>query len=340
MQAAVLRTVGAPLVMDEVPLPALGPDDVLVQTKACGICGTDIHIQEGWGYRPELPFVLGHEPSGVVAQVGERVTRFQIGERVVANIFFTCGDCFYCRTNRETQCLNLGGILGVLKHWGGYGQYFRVPARQLFHLPDSVAFTEGAVLADAVVTAVHAVERGRVSPGETVVIIGVGGCGSAAAQVCKMKGARVIGVDRSQAKRDRALALGADLALNSPEVDVAQAVRDATDGFGAQCVIDAVGSQETLQQAVDALGRGGRLVILGYTQDRYPLDPRQIAVSELEILGTRSGGRQSTVDALRVVADERWKPIVTDVLPIQEVNQALDMLRAGRALGRIVLTFE
>lgn len=337
MKAAVLHTLGAPLSIQEVPEPRIGPDEVLVRTEACGICGTDLHIQDGWGYTPRLPFVMGHEACGVVAAVGANVTRFAPGDRVVPNIFFTCDACVNCRTNCETQCLNLGGILGVLAHWGGYGEYFRIPARQLFLLPESIPFADGAVIADAVVTALHAVQRGRVAGGEAVLIVGVGGCGSAALQICALYGARVIAVDRTPAKLGRALDLGATV-LQAAD-DVPAAVRALTDGHGANCVIDTVGSLETLTQSIGALARGGRLVILGYTQERYALDPRQIAVNELEVVGTRSGGRQCTADAIRLVADPRWRSIVSDLMPIAQVNEALALLRAGAASGRIVLTF-
>lgn len=339
MKAAVLREIGAPLVVTEVPDPIIGPDDVLVETRACGICGTDVHIQDGWGYTPELPFVMGHEPSGIVRLIGANVTQCAVGDRVVPNIFFSCGNCFYCRTNRETQCLNLDGILGVLKHHGGYGQYFRVPARQVYRLPAEVSFAEGAIVADAVVTAIHAVERGRVATGETVVVIGIGGCGGAVVQACKWRGARVVAVDTVPTKQAHGRELGADEALVAGSGDLARAIRDMTDGAGAQCVVDTVGNAATLQAAVDSLGRGGRVVILGYTQERYPLDPRQVAVNELEILGTRSGGRQCTVDALRMVADPRWRPLVSQTFPIAGVNDALAFVREGRALGRVVLTF-
>lgn len=339
MKAAVLHELHGPLTVEEVAEPTIGPDDVLVSTQACGICGTDLHIQDGWGYTPALPFVMGHEASGVVAQTGANVTRFTVGDRVVPNIFFTCGICFYCRTNRETQCINLDGILGVLTHWGGYGEYFRIPARQLFHLPEDVSFEDGAVIADAVVTAVHAVQMGRVMAGETVVVIGIGGCGGAAVQICVRRGARVIAVDRVAAKMYRAVELGADLVIQADEEDVPRAVRELTAGFGAHCVIDAVGSAETVQQGIDALASGGRLVLLGYTQECYSLDPRQVAVNELEILGTRSGGRQCTVDAIQAVSQPHWRSIVSDVFPISRVNDALALMRSGQALGRIVLTY-
>jgi propanol-preferring alcohol dehydrogenase len=340
MKAAILRAIGQPLELGDVPRPAIGPDDVLVQTRACGICGTDLHMHAGWGYQPALPFVMGHEPSGVVAEVGAHVTGFTPGDRVVPNIFYACGNCDYCRTNRETQCTQLGGILGVLTHWGGYGEFFRIPARQLFRLPASVSFAEGAVIADAVVTAVHAVQRGRVVAGERVAVLGVGGCGSAALQIAQLYGAQAIGVDQSDRKRAHALALGAAAAVNSQADEPVAAVRGWAGGAGVQCVIDTVGSAASVTQALGMLARGGRLVILGYTQERPALDPRQVAVNELEILGTRSGGRQNTVEAIRLVADPRWRPIVTDTFPITEVNAALAHLESGAALGRIVLTFD
>jgi propanol-preferring alcohol dehydrogenase len=340
MKAAILHTLGQALTYGDVPTPPPASGQVLVQTKACGICGTDLHMLDGWGYTPALPFVMGHEPAGIVAKVGRGVTGFAPGDRVVPNIFYSCGNCAYCRVNRETQCVNLGGILGVLQHWGGYGEYFLVPARQLFHLPENIPFAEGAVIADAVVTAVHAVQRGRVRPGEIVAILGVGGCGSAALQIAAQYGATVIGLDVSDEKRQRALALGAHGAANLNDTPLPGAVRGLTGGFDADVIIDTVGSAETIQQAVGALARGGRLVVLGYTQERPAINPRQIAVNELEIIGTRSGGRQCTVEAIRAVAHPSWKPIVTDSFPIAQANEALAHLRAGRALGRIVLTFD
>lgn len=340
MKAAILHKIGEALRLDEVPTPETGPGEVLVQTKACGICGTDLHIRDGWGYTPELPFIMGHEPAGVVVEVGPGVIRFKPGDRVVPNIFFTCGHCFYCRTNRETQCLNLDGILGVLKYPGGYGEFFRVRERQLFHLPEKISFSEGAVIADAVVTAVHAVRRGRVAPGETVMVISVGGCSAAAIQVCKAYGAKVISVVRSSEKQERALRLGADVALNSRRTQIPGAVKDLTDGLGVHCVIDGVGDAGTMKTGMESLCHGGRLVILGYTQERHALDPRQTAVHELEILGTRSGGRDDTVESIRLVASDPWVPVVTDFFAIEDVEEAHALMRQGRNLGRIVLTFE
>ncbi len=338
VKAAVLRQIGIPVRIEDVDMPHIGPDDVLVETKACGICGTDLHICDGWGYTPDLPFIMGHEPAGVVAEVGSNVTRFRIGDRVVPNIFFLAATATIAgRTARRSVWTSTGSWASSSTR-AGTEPIFGFRARQLFHLPEHIAFTEGSIIADAVVTAVHAARRGRVRPGETVMVISAGGCGSAAIQECKAYGVRVFSVVRSSREQHRARELGADEALNSREVGIPAAARDLTEGLGVDCVIDAVGSEKTLRESVDSLARGGRLVLLGYTQERYPLDPRQTAVRQLEILGTRSGVRQDTVEAIGLVSRPHWKSIVAAVFSIEQVNEAHRLMQQGEVLGRIVLT--
>jgi propanol-preferring alcohol dehydrogenase len=341
MHAAVLHAIGEPLRLEEVAEPEAGPGEVLVRTKACGICGTDLHIVDGWGYVPRLPHILGHEPAGVVAAVGAGVSDFQAGDRVVPNIFFTCGNCRCCRTNRETLCLSLKGILGVLTYPGAYAGYFKIPARQLFHLPEAISFEEGGLIADAVVCAVHAVyDRARVRLHDLTLVLGVGGVGSTVLQVARAAGARVIALDRGETRVELALQLGAMAAIDVDRDDVAARIRTLTDGLGVDVAVDCVGSAGTLSTAVRSLRRGGRLVILGYTQEAYPLDPREVAVNELEVVGVRSGGRQNTAQAIELVAQGKVKPVIGARFPLQEANAALARLREGNVLGRVVLQVE
>ena len=339
MKAAILKEIGRPIAIEDVPIPKPADNEILVETKACGICGTDLHMVAGWGYMPHLPFIMGHEPAGVVSELGAKAQGFAVGDRVVTNNFFTCDSCFYCRTNRETQCTALEGILGVLKYNGGYGNYFAIPDRQLFKLPDAVAFTEGAIIADAVVTAVHAVKQARIRPLENILVIGAGGIGSCIIQICKSYRTTVMAIERSQIKEKRALEMGADEVFNSQTLDAA-AIKARGPRGGADCVFDCVGNEETLQVSMDCLSNGGRLVIVGYTQQRLSLDPRQVAVHEIEVIGSRSGGRQDTIEAIEFVKSENWKPIVSDLFPIEKVNEALKYLSEGKALGRIVLTHD
>jgi D-arabinose 1-dehydrogenase-like Zn-dependent alcohol dehydrogenase len=327
MRAAILHKIGQPLVIDEMPTPEPGPGEVLVKTKACGICATDLHILAGWGYQPQLPFVMGHEPAGVVQSVGPGVTG--------------CGNCRYCRTNRETLCTNLGGILGVLDHHGAYADYFKVPARQLFHLPESIPFADGAVIADAVVCAIHALkQRARVYPGDWILVIGVGGVGLSVLQAVRAAGAHVIATDISEAKVAQARQMGATALLFADSQELAEQIKVATGGEGVDVVFDCHGSEQTLAQGVKALRKNGRLVIIGYTQESWPLAPQWMSRFELEIVGSRSGGRQDTVDAIELVAGKQWQSIVSDSFPLEQINEALTLLKSGQALGRIVITLD
>jgi len=340
MKAAVMREINKPLTIEEVPEPDLEYGEVLVATKACGICGTDLHIIEGTGYKPKLPHILGHEPAGVVAKLGPGVTKFQIGDRVVPNIFFTCGECFFCRTNRETMCTNFRGALGVGIN-GGYAQYFKAPAKNLFILPPKIGFKEGSVIADAVVTSVHAVRRrAQVKADDVVVVIGVGGVGQSVMQIAKHAGARVFGVARRPQRMDVGEKFGPDAMINSSEQDVGRAVSELTGGIGADIVIDNVGSKETLLQGLAAVHRGGRIVMIGETDDTIPLSTFKLCVNELDILGSRSGGREDTVEAIELVEKGVVTPFASDSYPLEKINDAFDAIRAGKVMGRAVVVMD
>jgi propanol-preferring alcohol dehydrogenase len=339
MKAAVLRKIKDRLVFEEFPEPTISRDEVLVQTKAVGICGTDLHIIDGWGYTPALPHILGHEPAGIVAAVGEDVQGFKVGDRVVPNIFYACGRCFYCRAGRETLCSDLGGILGVLRHNGGFAEYFKIPGRQLFHLPDSISFEEGGVIADAVVCAVHAVlDRAEIKISELAMVVGVGGVGTSVLQVAKACGARVVAVDLHEEKLACAREFGAEEVFLSGDRNIRQKISKLTNDLGADAVFDCVGTQQTLGLGISCLRRGGRLVTVGYTQDRYPVDPREVTVNELEIRGSRSGGSRNTLQAIELVASRKVRPLLGSVMPLSEANEALERLRSANVVGRIVLS--
>ncbi len=341
MIAAVLRELRKPLTVEEVEVPTIKSGEVLVKTKACGICGTDLHIIDGVGYKPELPHILGHEPAGVVAEVGDGVTRLKVGDRVLPNIFFTCGECYYCRTNRETLCTNFSGAspaLGV-GFDGGFAEYFKAPARNLFILPDNIDFPEGSVIADAVVTAVHAVRRrAQVKEGDTVLVIGPGGIGQVMIQIVKATGARVISVGRRAVRLELAKKMSADHVINSAEQNVPEAVKALTAGVGVDVVIDNVGSNETLLHGIGSLRPGGRIVMIGETDDVIPLSTFRLCVNEFEVIGSRSGGRQDTVEAIDLVARGVVTPYISDKLPLGRINELFERIRLGKVMGRAVVT--
>ncbi len=338
MKAALLNAFGRPLVIEDVPTPKPGPEEVLVRVRACGIDGTDLKLLEGFGYTPQLPFIMGHEPAGEVAESGDRVAGFKIGDRVIPYIFFIPRESPWYATPREQLCPHMLGVLGVKGIPGGYAEYLVVPAHQLLAVPASVEFSDAAVLCDAGLTAFHTVERAQLKAGQTVLIIGVGGVGSFAVQFAALKGARVIAADRSEPKAEHARRLGAHVAFDASSCDLRDLVQDETNGNGLDCVLDIVGTTATLSVAVDCLKPGGRLVVVGYTPDAFSVAGKRLAQNELEIIGSRGGSRADLAAAIQLMASGNLRSIVTDSRPLEQVNEAHQQLRSGNVLGRLVLT--
>ena len=335
MRAAVLTEVGKPLTIQNVPVPEISNDEVLVETKFCGICGTDLHIVEGKGYVPKLPHILGHEPSGVVAKVGSAVKTLKPGDRGVPYLFITCGTCWYCRNGRDSMCANLKGIIGVLVN-GAFAQFFKAPARNLFLLPENVPFDVGALMADAVITSVHAVyDRSNVKSAATAAVIGAGGVGQIIIQLLKDLGLRVIAVSRSESKLAVAKSIGADEAWRAGEPNIGARSREiASDGIDV--VFDCVGSDESMKEALVMVKRCGRIVMVGEEDASFPADSTEIAQRELEIIGSRNGSRSNMQMGLQLLSLGVIKPVISDVFELEDVNKALDRVRQG-ASGRVIL---
>jgi len=337
MKAALLWEVGKPLRIEEVPEPRIGPDEVLVRTRACGICGTDLHICDGVAYVPRLPHIPGHEPAGVVEEVGEEVSGLSVGQRVVPNLFFTCGQCYNCRIGRDTQCTNLKGLLGVTVN-GAFAEYFAAPAENLFVLPDNVGFEAGGMVSCGVVTALHATRRARVRVGETAVVIGAGGVGQVLIQILRAAGVSVVATARSREKLEIAKKLGADLVVRAGDADTAKRIKAFAGGDGAECVFDCVGTTSTMTDSAGCVMRGGQIIVVGEEPEFVGIDSIQIAQRELEIIGTRNGTKQDTADAIAMMAKGIITPVIAKTFPLEEINEAMQFMRSGGAGARIAIT--
>lgn len=335
MKAAILRAFGTPLTIEDVDDPRPGPAEVVVAVKACGIDGTDLKLLDGFGYTPDLPFIMGHEAAGVIESVGADVTAFAPGERVIPYNFLLSPTSAWYQTEREQISPELQGVIGVKGCGGGFAERLVLPAHQIVRIPDGIGWADAAVHGDAGLTAWHAVRRARLALGETVLVIGVGGVGSFAVQFARLAGARVIATDRSEAKRAWAQELGVWAAIVSD--DPAPAVRTLTGARGVECVIDIVGTEETMSAGIDSLVAGGRLVIVGYTPESLTVGGKRLAQNELEIIGSRAGSRHDLVAALAISASGRIRSIVTDSAPLSGINAAFEKLRSGAVLGRLVL---
>lgn len=339
MKAALLHELGQPLRIEDVPPPNPGAGEALVRVRACGIDGTDLKLIDGFGYLPKLPFIMGHEIAGDVVSVGAGVSEFAPGDRVAVYNFITCGSCFYCRSFREQLCLNMGGIVGVLDVPGGYAECVCLPAQQLIRLPDAVSFADGATCCDAGMTALHAVDRADVTLGDIALVIGVGGVGSIVTQLLSMAGAEVIAADIDEAKAEWALEQGASVFSSAAGDSLISQVQRLTDGLGVDRAIDVVGLESTVSAGFASLRRGGRLVVVGYTPELFPLSGKELAQNEKEVIGTRAGRRNDLSRCIKLYASGALRSIVRQTVPLAQVNEALGMLRAG-VTGRIVLTYD
>ncbi len=338
MKAAVFHGPNQPLVVEEVPRPEPGPGELLIKVAACGVCHTDMHyIDHGVPTFKKPPLILGHEPSGTVAGVGKGAEGFTEGDRVLLPAVLTCGACEACRTGRENICAN--NIMFGNNVDGAYAEYLVAPAKDTFHLPDEIPLNEGSIIADAVSTPFHAVKnRANVSPGDTVVVLGCGGVGINVVQVASAVGGSVIAVDISNEKLQWAKDFGADVTINAQEDENwPKTVRKLTGG-GADVAIEAIGNPVTIETAFKALRTGGRLVVLGFTSKDIALNAGRIMYREMEIvgsLGCRPVDYPKLIELCRL-GKIKIKELVTARFALEDINDAFDLLRAGKGLRSII----
>ena len=284
MRAVQLVKTGAPLEDAEVPLPEIGPSEVLVRVAACGICHSDAHYRAGISPIDPLPVTLGHEVAGRVETVGREVHHVSPKDRVYVHYLVSCGSCDFCRRGHEQFC-SKGQMIGKHRD-GGYAEFIKVPARNVFLLPDEIPFELGAIMMCSSATALHALNKARLKPDQSVAIFGFGGLGFSALQLAKAFGCReVYVVDIKPAKLDSISAFGG-VAIDATAGDPVDQIRKATDGKGVDVSIELVGSAITMGQAVRSLGVFGRAALVGLTAESMSVLPYpEVINKEVEILG-------------------------------------------------------
>ena len=338
MRAAVFHGADRPMSIEDIATPTPAAGEILVRVAGCGVCHTDLHyIDHGTPTFKKPPIVLGHEIAGTVASP-DPTGRFSEGDPVLLPAVLSCGSCTACRTGRENICehsIMLGNNVD-----GGYAEYIAVGAKDVFALPAEIPLVDAAIIADALTTPYHAViNRGRVLPGDRVVVIGCGGVGINVVQIAAALGARVVAIDRLEAKREWARRFGAEVALDpaqSPRLD--RVIREVTGG-GADVVFEVVGRPETQELAVTAARTGGRIVLVGYSPDAMSLNSGRVMFRELEVLGSL-GCRP--VDYPRVIelvrqGRVRMSDLVTHRYSLDDIGDAFAALRDGTAMRSVVV---
>jgi alcohol dehydrogenase, propanol-preferring len=336
MQAAVVRALGAPLAIEEVPVPVPGPDDVLVRIAASGVCHTDLHAAKGdWPVKPKPPFIPGHEGVGHIVAVGSAVRNLREGDRVgIPWLHSACGSCQYCRTGWETLCgtqTNSGYSVN-----GSFAEYALGDARYVGRLPDRVAFGDAAPVLCAGVTVYKGLKETEVRPGEWVAVSGIGGLGHMAIQYAKAMGMHVAAIDVHAEKLALARELGADLALDARE-DAGAALQGKIGG--AHGVLVTAVSPAAFEQAFAMLRPRGTMALVGLPPGRFALPIFDTVLKRITVRGSIVGTRQDLDEALAFAAEGKvsshfhWGRLA-------DINEIFGRMEDGEIDGRIVLDLD
>jgi L-iditol 2-dehydrogenase len=326
----------------DLPEPEIGPEEVLVRVKACGICGSDLHGMDGSSGRRIPPIIMGHEASGVIAGVGERVVDWEVGDRVTFDSTIYCGRCFFCRQGLINLC-DQRRVLGVscadYRQQGAMAEYLAVPQRILYRLPDDVSFVHGAMVEPASI-AVHAQERVPLRLDDTVVVVGTGMIGLLVVQVVRAAGCgQLIAVDLNPFRLERALALGADVALNPAETDVAAEIGRRTHGRGADLAFEVVGINATVQLAVESLRKGGALALVGNVTPSVTLPLQAVVTRQVSLAGSAASCGQYPA-CLNMIQRGviRLNPLISAVAPLSQGSAWFERLaRDEDTLLKVIL---
>lgn len=340
MRAAFFKEHGGAekLLYDDYRDPLAGPDDVVVRVRACALNRVDLLLLDG-RYPPPggLPHVNGCEVTGTVEALGERQKGWTKGQRVIVFPGFSCGTCECCLAGERTVCRRYG-YLGAATD-GGYAELVRVPAANLLALPDAIAFEQGAALPLAMLTAWHAlIAKARVSPGQRVLVQAAGsGVGSAAIQIAKLCGAKVMTTVGSDDKIEFARALGADHVVNYRTQDFVEAAKTWTGKRGVDVVIEHIGG-ETFEKSMYALARLGLLVSIGSHDTHWGrVDLRHVYGKNLRIMGTNLGSITELTTLLEAVAERRLQPVIDRSFPLSDARAAVQHMLDRKNQGKVLL---
>jgi len=340
MKAMAMRAHGGPEVlrMEELPDPVAGPGRVVVRVKAVALNHLDVWVRKGWpGLDLLMPHVLGADIAGVVEAVGPGVEGVTVGAEVLLNPGTSCGTCEACLSGRDNLCRHYA-ILG--EHvTGGYAELVSVPAANVLPRPRRLSFEESACLPLVFLTAWHALTaRAGLRAGETLLVHAAGsGVGSAAVQIGKLLGARVIATAGSDAKCEKALGLGADHAVNHEKEDFLRAVKGLTGRRGVDAVFEHTG-MVTFERSLAVLVNGGRVVTVGATTGFDPkIDLRHVFYRQLSIIGSTMGSKGELFEVLRLVEEGKLRPVLDRTLPLADAAAAQELLSRREQFGKIVL---
>lgn len=319
---ALLLTEYKKLELVDMPEPTIGPDEVLVRVRACGICGSDVHGFDGSSGRRNPPLVMGHEASGEVAKFGAEVRDLKVGDRVTFDSTVYCGKCSFCAQGDVNLCENRQ-VIGVApkeyRRHGAFAEYVSVPRRIIYRLPDNFPF-EQAALIEAVSIGVHAVAITPVKLGDTALVVGAGMIGLVTLQAAKAAGCtRIIAIDVDDIKLERARQMGATDVLNSKNVDVPAEVAKMTGGAGADVAFECVGYSEPVATAIASVRKGGTVTLVGNLSQKIDLPLQSVVTRQIRLQGScASNGEYPQCIDLMARGVIQVAPLISAVAPLSE----------------------
>jgi L-iditol 2-dehydrogenase len=328
MRAAFLETEGR-LVMTEVEMPTIqSADQILIQVKTVGVCGSEVHAFEGTHPYRKAPVILGHEAAGDILSVGEAVTDFKVGDRVIVDPQWACGQCDYCRAGDLNLCPSKK-VLGTPPWPGAFGEYIVAPEEAVFHLPDNLSYVQGSLI-EPLTVAVHVARRANLAACESVAILGTGSIGGLLAGVCRVQGAEsTIAADIRQhcldAARER---LGATHDFLLPDDNLVDEVKELTAGEGVDVVFITADDASLVSQGVEMAKRRGRIVLVALlTASPLQLTAYEIIGKELHIVGSIMSNHEDVRKAIELAASGQVdvEAIATHLLPIEDAQRGMEL---------------
>jgi L-iditol 2-dehydrogenase len=327
---------------EDLPMPALRPDDVLVRVRACGICGSDVHGMDGSTGRRIPPIIMGHEAAGEIAQAGAGVAAWRIGDRVTFDSTVYCGECWYCLNGKINLCENrrvLGVACREYRRHGAFAEYVAVPQRILYRLPDNLSF-EQAAMVEAVSVALHAVKRTPLPENASVAVIGTGMIGLLVVQTLRVAGCeRIIAVDLEEDRLRLARKLGATDAIKADEPDLSEKIAALTDGRGADAAFEVVGLSQTVKTAIESVRKAGTVTLVGNLKPQVDLPLQTVVTRELTLIGTCASAGEYP-DCLDLIATGKINvtEFISATPPLAEGAKWFERLYAGeKGLMKVLL---
>jgi alcohol dehydrogenase, propanol-preferring len=348
MRSARIVKTKEPLSLEDLGTPKPKNEQVLVRVESAGVCHSDLHLWEGGYAGPQgvfmkvedrgvkFPLTPGHEVAGRIEEIGESVTGFQRGERILVYPWIGEGLCPACRVGEENLC-DLPRTLGIYQD-GGYSELVLVPSHKYLVKIQNLDISASASLACSGLTAYTAVKKANAQASETMVLVGAGGLGLMAVQLAKaITNAQVVIVDVDDKKLSEAKRLGADQTINSLSTDAVKGIKDLTGGIGSEIVIDFVNNAKTAQTTINMLRKRGRLIMVGLFGGALELNLPLIPLRAFTLTGAYTGKFSDLIDLVALAKSGKIQSVVSRKYKLDEVNQALEELKGGKIIGRAVL---